>query len=190
MVTCGSSSNTARAFIIFGKSQAIDFATARAHRASWGYQRKTKRLPCPPNAWPGRVDLPQYPTNFPPKCNIRAPHPAITSMLMSVEECPVPSRGRGSEAVLQSRWQITRNGDAHSMAGRHSSGAASSGRQQSVTSMTTKGGAEGRVSLLLINLIITALLLACASAIAKPLPPKDGCRPLKSSTTLPGASIC
>jgi len=104
--TRGSSSNTAPAFIIFGKSQAIEFATARAHRASWGYQRKTKRLPA--NAWPGCVDLPQYPTNFWPKCNIRGTsHPAIISMLMSVEECPIPNRGRGSDAALQSRWQIS-----------------------------------------------------------------------------------
>ena len=29
-----------------------------------------------------------------------------------------------------------------------------------------------------VTLIITTTLLACASAIAKPLPPKDGCRPV------------
>ena len=61
------------AFITFGKSQAIELATARTHRASWGDQRKTKRLPCPPTHGLAVVDLPQYPTNFRAKCKIRGP---------------------------------------------------------------------------------------------------------------------
>ena len=32
-----------------------------------------------------------------------------------------------------------------------------------------------------VTLIITTSLLACASAIAKPLPPKDDCRPVSKS---------
>ena len=31
---------------------------------------------------------------------------------------------------------------------------------------------------LFVTVVITTTVLACASAIAKPLPPKDGCRPV------------
>jgi hypothetical protein len=56
-------------------------------------------------AWPCR----SFPVSneFPAQVqHKRATHPAITSMLISVEERPVPNQGRGSEAALQSRWQI------------------------------------------------------------------------------------
>jgi hypothetical protein len=49
-----------------------------------------------------------------PSATYAATHPAIANVLMSVEECPVPSRVRGSEAALQSRWQILRRANSES----------------------------------------------------------------------------
>jgi hypothetical protein len=55
-----------------GKSQAI-FATAADSLCELGLSKKDKRSAVSANAWPGCIDLPEYPPNFRPKRNIRGP---------------------------------------------------------------------------------------------------------------------
>ena len=85
-------------------------------------------------------------------------------------------QGAASARTVGVGLRLVHRGVRHSLSER---GKAAAKRNSREAATTTKGGLVSFLENgLTVTVVVTTSLLACASAIAKPLPPKDGCRPV------------